>query len=45
MTQAPILLFSAARAGLLPLGGALWAQFGDGVFFDWVAASMAGCLF
>jgi hypothetical protein len=45
MTQAPVLAFSAAGVALLALGAGLWARFGDGVYFDWIASAVAGCLF
>lgn len=43
MSRAPTLVLSAAGAGFLALGAALWTQYGDGVFYDWISAAIAGC--
>jgi hypothetical protein len=45
MTLAPKILLSLAGAATVVLGAALWAKFGNLVYFDVVAASFAGCFF
>lgn len=43
MTLAPKLGLSFAALAALAFGGALWAAYGDLVFFDALAAGFMGC--
>lgn len=45
MTRTAIVLSSAAGILLLGGGGALWAQYGGQIFFDMLAAGLAGCFY
>ncbi len=45
MTLAPKLGIAAGGLALVAFAGALWARFGALVWFDTLAAGLAGCFF
>ncbi len=45
MTIAPKIGFAAGGLALVAFAGALWAKFGTLVWFDALAAGLAGCFF